>query len=154
MLVVALFLPWWGTPPALIDPPAGTPAEITFPAEAFADDGTGFEEDGFRFFGLNDITWLLAGVAGFGFGLTLLVAGRSWPVLSLLVAALALLATALIASVLVSPPDFLAVGAAEVGRGRPDVDVDVPFGRLIGGFVALGASTCLLAAAAFVGLRR
>jgi hypothetical protein len=163
LLVVALLLTWWGNPPVLTDPPSDLPAELDIISEgireqAASDEGPGiarFTPDGFEFFDIRDIVWLVTGISGFALGLSALAGSRLTPLLARATAALALASALLIAVTLISPPDYIEVNNefTEEAGGRPfDIDYDVPFGRELGGWVALVAALGV-GAGAFLALR-
>jgi hypothetical protein len=148
LLVVSLLLPWWGVPPVFLDPPSDASEEIKFAAEGFEGNGTGLEQDAFRFFGIKDLLWLFTGVAGFGFGLFLLTRTAVSPAPGAVIAGLSVVSLVLVAAVIVSPPDYFEIARAEYGGGLDDADPEAPLGREPGAFVALAALLALGASAA------
>lgn len=156
LLVVSLLLPWWGIPPVFLDPPAGAPEEITFAATAFETNGAELEEDGFRYFAAKDLLWLSTGLAGFVFGLLLLIRRSVGWVPGAAVAGLSVISVVLLAAVIASPPDYFELARDELGgQVRGDAaEAVAPMGREPGAFVALVATLALGASAAASALPR
>ena len=73
LLVISLLLSWWGLPEDLLDPPADAPGAVKVMAEAYADSGQTVAADGFEFFELRDLVWLVTGIVAFLFGLAVLL---------------------------------------------------------------------------------
>ncbi|MGH2987077.1 MAG: hypothetical protein ACRDLO_10375 [Solirubrobacterales bacterium] len=149
MLVVALLLTWWGYPPVLTDPPSDLPGDLDLLSESLQEQAQVEGEpgalrvgaDAFGLYDVRDIVWLITGIAGFALGLSALAGSRLTAVLAPVTAGLALVSIVLIAQALISPPDYLEIQNeffGEAGGRRPfEIDYDVPFGRELGGWVAL-----------------
>jgi hypothetical protein len=154
LLVVALFVDWWGPPPRLLDPPANLPSELEFVADGF-ERRTGFfpEIDAFAFYAVRDVIWLITGIAGFAYGLALLLGARIARPLGGFVAIAAVASVVLLVAAIISPPDYLQV---QDDRGAPplDIDFDLPFGREIGPWLALLGALGLVASAIAATRRR
>ena len=150
LLVVALLLTWWGYPPVLTDPPSDLPGELDFTAEAVREQAerekfgiARFTPDGFEFFDVRDVVWLVTGISGFALGLSALAGSRLTALLAPASAGLALASVVLIVVTLISPPDYLEFNNESIreGGGRPfEIDYEVPLGRELGGWVALVAA--------------
>lgn len=141
-LVVSLFLDWWSYPPAFEDPSA-LPDALRQVAEAVIADPEARQFDAFRFFSYRDALWLGVGVIGFTLGLSALALRRTFMPLTALALLLALAALAFTVDSLISPPDY-----ADIAPG--EFSVELPFGREIGLYVALGASVGLVAGSGLV----
>ena len=137
LLVIALLLDWWGYPPAF-DHPEDLPDEVAFLAESVRDSAQDVKHDGFAAFEVRDLLWLVAGIAGFAFGLVVLTASRIPPFATAVVGALAIAAAVLLAITLIAPPDY--VDLATDSDRTLDLGVDLPLNREAGGFVALAAA--------------
>ncbi|MDX6582375.1 MAG: hypothetical protein QOI10_1559 [Solirubrobacterales bacterium] len=146
VLVISLMLDWWGLPDDLLHPPANAPKEIQFMAEAYADSGQVIAHDGFEFFEVRDVIWLITGIVAFVFGLALLLSLPAARVLGVAVGALGLVSLILVAMALISPPDFLKINE-ERGGSPLGLDFDLPLSRKVGGWLALAASLSITASA-------
>lgn len=153
VLVIALLLPWWGTPPVFSDPPADASEEIRFAADSFEQSGIEIEEDAFRFYELKDLLWLATGIAGFALGLTLIAGGAVRRYLLAALAGLGILSAVLIAGAILAPLDYFEVSSAEAGI-EPVVSGEAPFSLDPGIFVALAAAIALVGATALAAVRR
>jgi hypothetical protein len=152
LLVVALLVTWWGYPPVLTDPPSDLPAELDMLSATLQEEAQLESEpaalrvgaDAFGLYDVRDIVWLITGIAGFALGLGVLAGWRPTAVLAPVTAGLALVSIILIAQALISPPDYLEVQneffGESAGRLPFEIDYDVPFGRELGGWVALAAA--------------
>ena len=151
LLVVSLLLTWWDYPPVLVDPPSDLPSELDLLSERIQEQAEvedvgydPFSPDGFEFYDLRDIVWLVTGIGGFALGLSALAGARLTALLAPLMLVLAAASIVLIVQALISPPDYVELtnefyGGAEA-QPPFEFDYDVPFGRELGGWVALVAA--------------
>jgi hypothetical protein len=135
VLVIALFLPWWGMPDALLDPPANLPDEIAILASAVAE-GDSVTLGALELYSGRDLLWLATGAGAFAFGITLLLQMEVARLVRLAIGLAALASAVLIAFELASPPDLLEL---ELDRGANELGLDfgLPLTREIGIWLAL-----------------
>jgi hypothetical protein len=146
LLVVSLFISWWGLPDTLTNPPPNLPDEIAFMAGAAAE-GDASSLSALELYSGRDLLWLAAGTGAFAFGIVLLLQLEVARLVRIAIGVVALVSLVLIVLELASPPDLLQL-SVERGAEPLDIDFELPFTRELGIWIAaVGAAGSSVAAA-------